>query len=122
MAMSRSLGGRLLTRRPPMWTSPAVISSSPATMRRAEVFPHPDGPTKTRNSRSWTVRFTSFTATTLPNIFTRSFRTTSAILRLPGLFPYYNYYTLRVSGGASPDHTSIHIGPRHAPIHWRQED
>src|SRR6266436_5897794 len=56
MAMSRSLGGRSLTTRSPMAISPAVISSSPATMRSVVVLPQPDGPTSTMNSLSRIVR------------------------------------------------------------------
>src|SRR5918994_4662424 len=61
MAMSRSLGDRVLTTRSPMRMVPDVMSSRPATMRRAVLLPQPDGPTRTRNSpclmsrsRSWT--------------------------------------------------------------------
>src|SRR5439155_306620 len=50
--MSRSFGGTLLTIRSPSQTRPSVISSSPATMRRAEVLPQPDGPTRTTSSPS----------------------------------------------------------------------
>ena len=45
---------------------PRVTSSSPATMRSAVVLPHPDGPTRTRNSPGSTSRLRSFTATTPP--------------------------------------------------------
>jgi hypothetical protein len=48
--MSRSFGGRSLTIWPSIITRPAVIDSSPATMRRAVVLPQPDGPTNTTNS------------------------------------------------------------------------
>ncbi len=44
MAMSRSFGVRSLTTRPPIEIVPSEISSSPATMRSAVVFPQPDGP------------------------------------------------------------------------------
>src|SRR4029453_16293172 len=61
MAMSRSLGDRVFTTRSPAGMVPDVMSSSPATMRRAVDLPQPDGPTSTRNSpclmsrsRSWT--------------------------------------------------------------------
>src|SRR5918995_457946 len=61
MAMSRSLGDRVLTTRSPIFMVPEVMSSRPATMRRAVLLPQPDGPTRTRNSpclmsrsRSWT--------------------------------------------------------------------
>ena len=40
---------------PPISIVPDVGFSSPATMRRAVVLPHPDGPTSTMNSPSSTV-------------------------------------------------------------------
>src|SRR5689334_12885745 len=83
MAMSRSLGGRSLTIRSPIEISPAVISSRPATIRRVVVLPQPDGPTKTMNSLSRIVRFTSLTACTSSYFLLRSLRTTCAIGRSP---------------------------------------
>ncbi len=62
MAMSRSLGGRSLTTRPPMVTVPLVIGSSPAIIRSAVVLPHPEGPTNTMNSPSAMSRSRSVTA------------------------------------------------------------
>src|SRR5215471_16008052 len=64
MAMSRSLGGRSLTSRSPMRSSPDVMVSRPATMRRAVDLPQPDGPTSTRNSPSSMLRSMSTTAVT----------------------------------------------------------
>src|SRR5690349_12388398 len=60
--MSRSIGGRWFTTLSPISTSPAVIDSRPATMRRLVVLPHPEGPTSTTNSLSWISRLTPFTA------------------------------------------------------------
>src|SRR5437764_4324612 len=62
MAMSRSFGERSLTMRSPMRIVPSLISSRPATIRRAVVLPHPEGPTKTMNSPSWMRRSSSSTA------------------------------------------------------------
>src|SRR6185369_282046 len=62
MAMSRSIGGSSFTTRSPIRISPEVISSRPATMRSVVVLPHPEGPTRTRNSLSRISRSTSFTA------------------------------------------------------------
>ena len=56
MATLRSLGGRSLTALPPMRSVPEVMSSRPATMRRAVVLPEPDGPTSTISSPSATSR------------------------------------------------------------------
>src|SRR4029450_3135891 len=50
--MARSRAGRSLTTRSPIRTVPSEISSRPATIRRAVVFPHPDGPTRPMNSPS----------------------------------------------------------------------
>ena len=66
MAMSRSLGGRSLTTRSPIRTSPEVTSSSPAIIRRAVDLPEPEGPTKTMKSPSGMSRDRSFTAGTPP--------------------------------------------------------
>src|SRR5262245_31228400 len=58
--------------------SPPVTSSSPAIIRSVVVFPHPEGPTRTRNSWSRTVRSMPATATTSPKRFSTFSRTTSA--------------------------------------------
>src|SRR5262245_18649339 len=79
MAMSRSIGGNSLTTRSPIRTSPDVIDSRPATMRRVVVLPQPDGPTKTTNSLSSIWRFTSLTACTSPNFLFRFLMTTWAM-------------------------------------------
>src|SRR5947207_2989916 len=79
MAMSRSIGARLLTTLPSMLTSPEVISSRPATMRSVVVLPQPEGPTSTTNSRSRISRFTSFTACVPSNFLFRPFSCTRAI-------------------------------------------
>ena len=47
---------------PPMMTRPVVGTSSPATSRSTVLFPQPDGPTRTSNSPSATVRLRSRTA------------------------------------------------------------
>src|SRR5215212_9919119 len=60
--MSRSRGGRSLTRSPPMMRSPSVMSSSPAIIRSAVDFPQPDGPTRIMNSPSDMSRLRSLTA------------------------------------------------------------
>src|ERR671925_243449 len=52
MATSRSLGARSFTTSPPIRSSPSVMSSSPATMRRAVDLPQPEGPTSITNSPS----------------------------------------------------------------------
>src|ERR1700730_13034874 len=66
--MSRSMGGRSLTTVSPMSTSPELMDSRPATIRNVVVLPHPDGPTRTRNSLSRISRFTSLTTCVASNI------------------------------------------------------
>src|SRR4051794_28799954 len=60
--MSRSFGARPLTTSSPILSWPSVMSSSPATSRRAVDLPEPDGPTRIMNSPSAMSRFMSFTA------------------------------------------------------------
>src|SRR6266705_3743719 len=60
--MSRSRGETPFTTSPPMAMAPEVGSSSPATIRRAVVFPHADGPTRTMNSPSAMVQVSASTA------------------------------------------------------------
>src|SRR5438094_9703220 len=81
--MSRSLGGRSLTSRSPMWISPAVISSNPASIRSVVDLPHPEGPTRTMNSLSRMWRVTSLTACTSSYFLLRSFIITCAMVSLP---------------------------------------
>ena len=44
--------GTWFTTRSPILSTPSEMSSRPATIRSAVVFPHPDGPTRTMNSPS----------------------------------------------------------------------
>src|SRR5919206_2456193 len=85
--MSRSIGWRSLTTRPPIRISPSVSSSSPAVRRSTVVLPEPDGPTSTSSSPSAISRSTASTATVPPGkTLVTSLRTTSAIatsVRLP---------------------------------------
>src|SRR5919106_5975034 len=83
MAMSRSLGGRSSTSRSPMWISPAVISSSPATIRSVVDLPQPEGPTRTMNSLSRMCKFTSLTAWTSSYFLLSAFSITWAIAHSP---------------------------------------
>ena len=50
--MSRSFGASSLTTSPPIFSSPAVMSSSPAIIRSAVDLPQPEGPTRIMNSPS----------------------------------------------------------------------
>src|SRR4028119_67679 len=60
--MSRSLDFRLVTRRSPIRMSPRSTSSRPASIRRLVDLPQPEGPTRTRNSPSATLRSGASTA------------------------------------------------------------
>src|SRR5215470_6101317 len=92
--MSRSRGETPFTTSPPMATAPEVGSSSPATIRRAVVFPHPDGPTRTMNSPSAMVQVSASTAVVpFGKTFVTSWKETSATIR-----------TSRLSGGGSRQH------------------
>ena len=64
MDRSLSLGSTSFMRAPSMRSSPAVISSSPATMRSTVDLPQPEGPTSTMNSLSAISRLKSSTAFT----------------------------------------------------------
>src|SRR4029450_12777726 len=64
--MSRSFGGTSFTTRSPIAIVPSLIRSRPATIRSAVDFPHPDGPTRIRNSPSAPSRVGPWTATTGP--------------------------------------------------------
>src|SRR5271165_5114005 len=77
--MSRSFGGTSFTRTSPIMMSPEVASSRPATIRRAVVFPQPDGPTRTMNSLSLMSRLRLSTAlTSLPKTFSIDLNATPA--------------------------------------------
>src|SRR6266567_4824051 len=75
MAISRSLGKRSLTIRPPMPISPSLTTSSPAIILSRVDLPQPEGPTSTTNSPSsmstltpcitWTVPYLLMTLLTL---------------------------------------------------------
>jgi len=60
--MSRSLGSTSSTTRSPIRMLPAVLSSNPASMRKAVDLPEPDGPTNTMNSPSRISRSSASTA------------------------------------------------------------
>src|ERR1051325_4012657 len=60
--MFRSRDGTWLTTRSPIAIFPSLISSRPATIRRAVVLPLPEGPTMTTNSPSRISRVKSSTA------------------------------------------------------------
>src|SRR5512146_1609695 len=64
---------------PPMRSSPAVISSSPAIARNRVDFPQPDGPTKTTNSPSLISRSMPCNISIFPNDFRIPRKTTSDI-------------------------------------------
>src|SRR5690242_10732899 len=88
--MSRSRGAIRLTTRSPIEISPAVIDSSPASIRNAVVLPEPEGPTSTMNSPSAISSERSRTASTVPpNVLPTSEKVTPAMsaLHRPGQHP-----------------------------------
>ncbi len=66
MAMLRSRGRRSFTTSPSMAIVPFVTSSRPAMVRSRVDLPQPDGPTKTQNSPSGTVRSMPLRASIAP--------------------------------------------------------
>src|SRR5579884_1366382 len=64
--------------------SPLVCCSSPQMMRRKVVLPQPEGPSRTMNSPSATVRLMPSTAVTSPNFLVMSLVNTAA-MRPPGV-------------------------------------
>ncbi len=66
IAISRNFAGMGFTTRPSIDTVPDVIGSSPATIRSTVDLPQPEGPSRTMNSRSATVKLTSLTAGAAP--------------------------------------------------------
>src|SRR6059058_595411 len=87
--MSRARGGKSVTSRSPMEIVPPVDSSRPAIIRSSVDLPHPDGPTRTRNSPLPMVSETPSTATTPPEktLLTLS-RTISATRRIVESIPH----------------------------------
>src|SRR5579863_3329592 len=65
--MPRLLGSRSLTRWLPISSSPSVMVSSPAIIRKRVDLPQPEGPTKTTNSLSAISRSTPLMTSTEPN-------------------------------------------------------
>src|SRR5687767_12841838 len=66
MPALRRCGGSASMRRSPKRMRPRSRSQNPATMRRSVVLPHPDGPSRVKNSPSRTASETSSMARTLP--------------------------------------------------------
>src|SRR5579864_6699589 len=110
--MSRWRGGVLVTTRSLILTVPAVMSSSPATIRNVVVLPHPDGPTSATNSPSSTSRLMLFTATTPP---ANSFRTDSRTMLPISRFPLS-------SCGPAEHPTNVSIQEQRDDRRWHQRD
>src|SRR5437879_4555071 len=82
--MSRFSGGSSFIRFPATMTSPAVVRSRPAIIRKVVVLPQPDGPRRQTTSPAATERSTSFTATKVPN-FLVTFLSSIVDIETPGL-------------------------------------
>src|ERR687894_822195 len=72
--MSRRNGGRLVTERPWIRTSPADGGKKPAISPSVVVLPHPDGPSSVRNSPSGTSSVMPATARMSSYRFSRPIR------------------------------------------------
>src|SRR5437763_8751655 len=110
MATSRSAGGRYVTSRPAIRTSPAVGSSSPAMQRRAVDLPQPDGPSSTRSSPSRTSRESSCNAGLAPpsNVFVRP-RSVSDAMRLSLLGASCEGNRQRIADVAFPRRAAVEL-------------
>src|SRR5258708_5193884 len=78
MTISRSLGKRSLTIRPPMLISPSLTTSSPAIILSRVDLPQPEGPTSTTNSPSSMSTLTPGITWTVPHLLTTFPTLTSA--------------------------------------------
>ena len=79
MAMSRSFESRSFTTRLSIAMVPAVMSSSPASMRSSVDLPQPEGPTSTMNSPSEMSSEMPCRTLVLPKSFFTSLKETVAI-------------------------------------------
>src|SRR5579859_1592606 len=81
--MSRDPGGSRVTSRPLIITDPLSGCSSPVISRNVVVLPAPLGPSRTRNSPSFTASESSRTASTVPNRLLILRKMTSAMAGAP---------------------------------------
>src|SRR3972149_238131 len=119
MAMSRSFGGMSFTTRSPIVIVPSETSSRPAIIRSVVDFPHPDGPTSTTNSLSFTSRLTPCTATNPPSYtFFTLFNITRATM---------NSFSLLKTPDAVPESgerngSDLRVGYCHSPVEGHSGD
>src|SRR5579884_122704 len=116
MAMSRERGGSSVTSRPPIEIVPSVTSSRPAIIRRSVDLPHPDGPTRTRNSPLPIVSDTPSTAVTPPEktLLTLS-RTISATRTIVESIPHRATKSNGIDHFAASLYSRLHDGGRRSP-------
>src|SRR6266566_2467464 len=105
MAMSRSLDSMSLTTRPSMEIVPALISSSPASMRSSVDLPHPDGPTSTMNSPSLMSKPMPWMTLVLPKVFSMFWNDTDAISAYSQNLTSIS--SLHRAGGKPSDHVPL---------------
>src|SRR3954466_11704075 len=109
--MSRSRDGTWLTTRSPIFSTPCVISSRPATIRSAVVLPQPEGPTRTMNSPSLISRLSELTAV-VPSgyVFVTPSNVTPAIPSPPASVDRGSYQMLKGLGGRVADRRLRRVG------------
>src|SRR5215216_2010767 len=137
MAILRARGGRSLTTRPSIRTSPQPGCLSPAMVRSRGVLPHPEGPSRTRYSPSSVARSTPSTAWTRPPSNCLTSPRTSTTCCMPGrrsgaadqaagpplledgldlgLGPGDRLLGGYITAGRAGEHGGDHEGPEHLP-------
>ena len=91
MAMLRSLGSTSFISLSPIHSSPEVMSSRPAIIRRVVDLPQPEGPTSTMNSLSAISRLNCWTATTPSSVIWR-------LIFFSGSSPFLAFFFFSVLG------------------------
>src|ERR1044071_2563279 len=107
---SRLCAGIPTTGSPPIWISPSVGCSNPAIMRKVVVLPHPDGPSRARNSPSRMSRSSRSTAATSSNrLVTPRRDTTGCVCSMRRMYGRHSAVTSAV--------VSLRDGPRVTQCH-----
>src|SRR5215469_2466882 len=116
--MSRSRGARSLTTRPSILSSPPLISSRPAIIRRIVDFPQPDGPRKTMNSWFLTSRLKPET-TSVSSYLLEMLRNDSSAIALSGRFRHVD---LQLDVGRAPFRRALERLDRVLEVEGRRDE